>query len=89
VKRQVFDYGAGLGAMATKQLLRGPDRHHLIGRIGPGLRYYVAKDSRKNEIRGEAFPAGLLWRERLGLLYGPLAYAMSALSASRSEVIGR
>jgi GT2 family glycosyltransferase len=83
VKRQVFDYGAGLGAMATKQLLHGPDRHHFLGRIVPGLRYYVADDSRKNETRGPAFPASLLWRERLGLLYGPIGYAASALSAPR------
>ncbi len=89
VKRQVFDYGAGLGAMATKQLVRGPARHRLLSRIGPGLRYYVAKDSRKNETRGESFPSELLWRERAGLLYGPIGYAASVLSGPRSRVAGR
>jgi O-antigen biosynthesis protein len=83
VRRQVFDYGAGLGAMATKQLLRGPSRAGLLRRVGPGLRYYVAKDSRKNQTRGDSFPRDLPWRERAGLLYGPVGYLRSLLASSR------
>lgn len=85
VRRQVFDYGAGLGAMLTKHLVTGPDRWQILRRVPKGIRYYVRPDSRKNEIRGSDFPRELVRRERFGLLYGPLAYASSRLDSRRKH----
>jgi GT2 family glycosyltransferase len=85
VRRQVFDYGAGLGAMLTKHLITGSYRWQIVRRVPGGLRYYVHPDSRKNEMRGTGFPPELVRRERAGLLYGPLAYAASRLDSRRKH----
>jgi len=83
LRRRAFDYGTALGAMLTKHLLIGPDRRSMISRIPQAARYYTAPGSRKNATRGDAFPASLTRLERVGLLYGPLAYLASRLEARR------
>jgi GT2 family glycosyltransferase len=79
LRRQVFDYGAGMGAMLSKQLLTGPDRWTIVSRAPQGLRYFTDPDSRKNALRGSSFPGSLNRLERAGLLYGPVAYLASRL----------
>lgn len=79
VRRQVFGYGVGLGAMLTKQIVLGPHRWKVISRSLQGLRYYTNPESRKNALRGESFPRSLVRLERLGLIYGPVAYLVSRI----------
>jgi hypothetical protein len=83
LRRLVFDYGAGLGAMLSKQLLTGPNRWTIVSRAPRGLRYFIDPASRKNASRGPVFPAGLSRLEQAGLLYGPVAYLSSRLRRGR------
>ena len=85
LRRRAFDYGTALGAMASKHILTGSDRWRILSRIPRGIRYYTDPASRKNAARGSAFPRGLARLERVGLLYGPLAYLVSRVEASRVE----
>src|SRR5258708_26419902 len=77
LRRQVFHYGTGLGAMLFKQLVTGPGRWEILSRAPQGIRYFGNPRSRKNASRGDAFPRGLTRLERAGVLYGPLAYMIS------------
>jgi GT2 family glycosyltransferase len=83
LRRQVFDYGAGLGAMLSKHVLTGPNRWTILSRAPQGLRYYTNPKSRKNAMRDFTFPRSLNRRERTGLLYGPAAYLASRLNTPR------
>ena len=83
LRRRAFGYGAGLGAMFTKHILVGPNRWAIISRMPRGIRYYTDPQSRKNAGRGPVFPDGLTRLERLGLLYGPIAYLTSRIEAWR------
>jgi GT2 family glycosyltransferase len=83
LRRRAFDYGAGLGAMFTKQILTGPHRWAIVSRVPSGIHYYTDPESRKNAGRGPVFPAGLTRLERVGLLYGPIAYLASRAEALR------
>jgi GT2 family glycosyltransferase len=83
LRRRAFDYGTALGAMISKHILSGPDRWTILSRIPQGIRYYTDPASRKNAARGSAFPRGLARLERIGLLYGPLAYLASRVEARR------
>jgi O-antigen biosynthesis protein len=83
IRRRAFDYGASLGAMLTKHILLGSDRWGLISRVPQAARYYTNPKSRKNASRGPMFPKSLTRLERVGLLYGPVAYLVSRLGAQR------
>jgi GT2 family glycosyltransferase len=83
LRRRAFDYGTALGAMVSKHILSGPNRWTIFSRIPQGIRYYTDPASRKNAARGSAFPRGLARLERVGLLYGPLAYLASRVEARR------
>lgn len=79
LRRQVYRYGVGLGAMLTKQLVAGPQRRDLVRMVPAGLRYFRDSSSRKNAGKPEHYPRHLTWLERVGLVIGPLAYMISAL----------
>lgn len=81
VRQQVFDYGVGLGAMLSKQIVVGPNRWALVSRSLQGIRYYTNPESRKNALRGRTFPRSLIRLERTGLLFGPIAYLASRFKA--------
>ncbi len=83
LRRRVFDYGAALGAMFTKQIVTEPNRWAIVSRVPQGIRYYTDPESRKNAGRGPVFPRSLTRLERAGLLYGPVAYLASRLRALR------
>ena len=83
LRRRVFDYGAALGAMFTKQIVTEPNRWAIVSRVPQGIRYYTDPESRKNAGRGPVFPRSLTCLERAGLLYGPVAYLASRLRALR------
>ncbi|HXD55936.1 MAG TPA: glycosyltransferase [Solirubrobacteraceae bacterium] len=73
--RRVFDYGAALGAMLTKHIL-GSDRRNILTKAPRAVAYWFDPSARKNAGRG-SLPRRLLALELAGLLYGPLAYAIS------------
>ena len=80
LRSQVYRYGMGLGATFTKQLLRGPARRELVRAVPAGVRHAVDPDSRKNAAKASGYPPSLDRLERLGMLAGPVAYVVSALS---------
>ena len=82
LRRQVYSYGVGLGAMLTKQLVAGPERLRLVRAVPAGVRYARDPNSRKNAAKAPGFPRRLGWLERLGMLMGPVAYAVSAVTAA-------
>ncbi len=86
LERHAFSYGAGLGAMVTKHLLYGGERRRLARLIPGGIRYLLDMGSRKNITKGRDFPRRLERRERLGILYGPVAYLHSRQHARRVGV---
>lgn len=73
--RRSFTYGAGLGAALSKHMWSGSQRAELARRIPGGIRYLLARDSRKNASKGPDFPRSLELRELVGITYGPVAYA--------------
>ena len=74
---RVCNYGVGLTAVLTKQVLTGP-RRPLLRAARAGVRYVLDSGSYKNASRGADYPRALTVLARLGMLVGPLAYALSA-----------
>jgi len=84
LRRQMFRYGVGLSATVAKWLLE--DRAvaaDVVRRLPAGARHVLSPTSRKNQNKSTTFPPELTWRERLGLLCGPLAYLRSRRRARR------
>jgi GT2 family glycosyltransferase len=79
LRRQVYSYGVGLGAMLGKQLIAGPQRRDFLRAVPAGLRYLRDPGSRKNVGKPTNYPRHLTWLERLGMLIGPALYVLSAL----------
>ena len=82
VRRQVFNYGVGLTAMLTKHLLNRDSRKEVLRRIPAAVRHLSDPASRKNAGKCAGYPRHLDGIERLGMLYGPIAYAR-AVAASK------
>jgi GT2 family glycosyltransferase len=77
LSREVFDYGVGLGATLTKQLVAGPQRFQLVKMIPRGIGYLFSPVSRKNATKGPDYPARFDRLEQLGLALGAAAYLCS------------
>ena len=76
LRREVFNYGVGLSAMMTKQMVDGHARA-ILGRVPAGLRFIRDPASRKNVRKGPAYPKQFDWIERAGMAAGPIAYLAS------------
>ncbi len=87
LRRQAFGYGVGLGAFLTAASLR---HRRLALRIAchlpSGAHFAFASKSERNRDRYAGWPPSIAWRERLGLLLGPIAYGASVLKGRRSGV---
>lgn len=80
VRRQAFGYGVGLGSYLTAAAWGRPAvLGRMVRRAVPALRHLLARDSPKNKGITDDYPRGLVWRERLGVLTGPVAYTRSRL----------
>ena len=82
LRDQVFGYGVGLGAYLARSVAVRPSR--LIGmgmHAGRGLSHHASRRQSRNGNHQSQFPAELKRLERLGMLYGPMAY----LKARRSQ----
>jgi len=85
VRRQVYGYGVGLGAYLTSAVVHEPRiLLSMVRRVPAGLSYYRghADSSRSHP---DSWPRSLTRLERRGLLYGPIAYAVSRVRLRRSE----
>lgn len=89
MRRQAFNYGVGLGAYVAASVAAKPGLlPWIIRQTVPAARYFLSPRSVKNENREQGFPRALIWLERIGLLLGPAAYALSRLrlaAAQRTE----
>jgi len=78
MRRQAFHYGMGLGAYLTASVW---DRPALLGamlrRALPAARHLLSPASPKNADHSARYPRELVWRERAGVLVGPMAYVKS------------
>ncbi|MGZ4284359.1 MAG: glycosyltransferase [Solirubrobacteraceae bacterium] len=81
LRRQVYSYGIGLGAMLGKQLIACPRRRDFFRAIPTGVRYLRDPGSRKNVGKPTVYPRGLNRLERCGMLLGPALYVVSAIVA--------
>jgi GT2 family glycosyltransferase len=88
LRRQVYRYGVGLGAVLAKQLILGPERRGLLRAVPAGIRYARDPKSRKNAGKPPDYPRRLTWLERLGMLVGPAAYVLSARATLARRVAG-
>ncbi len=88
LRRQVYRYGVGLGAMLAKQLIAGPDRGDFIRAVPAGIRYVRDPDSRKNAGKPANYPRALTWFERAGMVLGPFAYVLSIVQAVLRRLAG-
>jgi O-antigen biosynthesis protein len=77
LRRHAYRYGMGLTAMLTKHLVHGPDRLELLRAIPRGVVYLLNPVSRKNVQKSSDFPRTLELLEYVGMLIGPVAYAVS------------
>lgn len=78
LRNQAFGYGVGLGAFLTSALVHEPRiLPALLRRLPAGLRYAFSTSSDRNRGRYDGWPAEFTRLERRGLLYGPVAYAIS------------
>jgi GT2 family glycosyltransferase len=84
LRRQMFRYGVGLSATVAKWLLE--DRRvaaDVLRRLPAGVVHVLSPSSRKNKGKSGTFPPVLTRLERLGILYGPVAYLRSRRRTKR------
>jgi GT2 family glycosyltransferase len=80
LRRTMYGYGVGLSAVITKTFLTdAADRRELLYRLPRGIAYAVDPRSGKNRHKTAAYPGSLTLLELLGMAFGPLCYAASAL----------
>jgi GT2 family glycosyltransferase len=85
LQRQAYGYGVGLGAYLMSAMRHEPAAvPYMLRRAVPALRHLLSSASVKNSPRSRTFPRELVWRERLGVLVGPIAYLRSVLRLRRS-----
>jgi GT2 family glycosyltransferase len=83
LRKQMFGYGAGLTAYATKVLLSDPARafRELVPQLPAVMHYALSPDSPKNARKSVDYPAELTRLELKGMIYGPLAYLRARCDA--------
>ncbi len=75
LRRQLFDYGAGLTAYLTRTVVGRPARMLDIARRVPrGLAHGLGRRSTRNAGWQALVPRELVRAERRGMLYGPFGY---------------
>ena len=84
LQRQIYGYGVGLTAFLMKTLVDHPTRiFELASRLPYGLFFILSGHSPKNHKKHADYPPELTRLERIGMLYGPLAYLRSRWHAVR------
>ncbi len=86
MRRQAYGYGVGLGAYLTKIAVDRPAAVlDYVRGMRPALRHLLSSGSPKNQRLPDDYPAALVWRERLGVLAGALAYLRSRYRVQRQS----
>jgi glycosyltransferase involved in cell wall biosynthesis len=88
VPRQAYNYGVGLGAYLTSAVVHDPRTlFSMIRRAPAGLTYFSGRNggNTASGIQPDPWPRRFTRLERRGLLYGPLAYAISRARGRRVE----
>ncbi|MGC1212186.1 MAG: glycosyltransferase family 2 protein [Micromonospora sp.] len=86
LRRTMYRYGIGLGAVLAKCLATDPTaRRELLGRLPRGVAYAVRPGSEKNGRKRDDYPASLTALELCGMALGPAYYAAAAARAGRSR----
>ncbi|MFF4889391.1 glycosyltransferase [Micromonospora chersina] len=86
LRRTMYSYGAGLGAVLTKCLANDPTtRRELLARLPRGVAYALRPGSAKNDRKQKGYPAWLTAVELCGLALGPVHYAAAAVRFARSR----
>lgn len=84
LRRQLQGYGRGLTAFYTSMVLRRPGCMAELLRVsGQAARDQFSSRGQRLSAFGDDFPRDLLRANRVGLLQGPFAYAISRLHARR------
>ncbi|HZT14877.1 MAG TPA: glycosyltransferase [Gaiellaceae bacterium] len=79
LRDRVYAYGVGLSAFVLRSLVAKPSLiPSLIRRLPQGLHFALAPSSAKNTRKSPSYPGELRRAELKGMLYGPIAYAISA-----------
>jgi GT2 family glycosyltransferase len=81
LRRQLFNYGVGLAAFATKYLSDRRTAHDVLVRLPGGLRHL--RGIAKRVERPAELPRTVLTAELLGLAWGPIAYGLGRLGHRR------
>ena len=82
----MYGYGVGLTAYLTRTLINRPSRiFEFTAKIPRGLIYALDSRSAKNAKKSSDYPRELTMAERRGMLFGPVAYVGSRLSARSSK----
>lgn len=84
LRRQARNYGIGLGAYLAAAVVEQPRLAAvMLRRTVPALQHLLSRSSPKNARKRTGFPRELERAERLGVLLGPVAYAVSRLRRHR------
>jgi O-antigen biosynthesis protein len=89
VRRQMFAYGAGLGAVMTKWMMSSVGTFlDMASRVPRGVAHLLSPSSSKNASKSRSYPWSFTVRELAGMLTGPFVYRRSLrhhrATASRS-----
>jgi GT2 family glycosyltransferase len=85
LKAQAYGYGVGLGAYLTAAIAHEPRMlPHMLRRLPRGVMYEL-EHSRPNLCDPSVRAARLATAQRMGLLYGPLAYAKARRISRRLD----
>jgi GT2 family glycosyltransferase len=78
LRRQLYDYGVGLGAMVSKRVVTRPAERGPIARLAPaGMRRLLGPGSPKNAGKSSQYPRSLTLAELAGVAWGPAGYTAS------------
>jgi GT2 family glycosyltransferase len=87
LRRQMFDYGAGLTAYLTSIVLEKPQLAlDVLPRLPAAARYALSTRSPRNPRSNAPFEQQLVWAERRGMAYGPFGYLVSKRRLKRDEL---
>ena len=85
-REQVFGYGVGLAALYCALVVEDP-RHlaRILRRLPRGLKMFFFPSTQRSLSAEPVYPRDTAWVHALGMAYGPLAYARSALAVRRTR----
>ncbi|HEV7235449.1 MAG TPA: glycosyltransferase, partial [Ktedonobacteraceae bacterium] len=86
LQKCVYDYGVGLTAYLTRNVLHNPRfLFDFVIRVPYGLYFVLSNRSSKNRMKSSHYPKELSRAERKGMLHGPLAYILSWWTIRRMD----